>query len=835
MHRAEFSSINAADLDLVGTVLDSRYRIDSVLGCGAMGTVFSARHLKLERTVALKLLNRSLLGLPKVRQRFMQEAQAASRLCHPNVVKVYASGVIDGRAFIEMELLKGESLAELLLREKKLPLDQAISIISDAARGLANAHESGVIHRDIKPSNVMLIENPDGKVSVKVVDLGVAKILEPDGASVQSLTATNGSVGTPLYMSPEQCSSQELDARSDIYSLGCVLYELLSGQTAVLADSPFGAMLAHIQGDIQPLPPMHPEWIISVVDKALRTERAERFQSMEEFIAALSLREIVFYGNAGDGPSPKISSLRGSSRLWVLVFSVACTILLLGFLVNASRPMKQATDSGRLSSLKREIDQLKMKLPRSSLEEQTPEVVDVKHQIALLQSEVLKQTRADRRFQGHVDETYRLFLEVLDGDHLRKDQKCDVLMEMAAIPGLNPIVAGKTLVLVMTRSNELAFAFMESGDSEQCFSNLERSRKACDLLAQQKDPREFRSMFPQIRALGECYASIGQHKNAELAFTVLEKGVGAQFPNSARQAQARYYLAHSKRLQGQVAEAEKMEATAVAIVEAFAKDKGPSQELAEVFGIIGEFQTKAGQPADAVRSCQRSLAMFEKCGAGPAVISGARLSLAWAWLLDLRHIDRAEEESIKASKDFGDARHGNKLRFSRLSKDIGDRYTEQPNGSLENAQKCYLRAIAVFPVPRSPAERVAVFWGHVGMAHASKQSNRSTNALRILDSSCLRANIPNSIRVEAYKLRGEVLAEQKNYQDALEAFQTELKLRIKVKAAPSAVSLAALQVAQSYRGMGNQFECDKYLQLAREYARDDQTQTCLERIDRSTK
>lgn len=217
---------------LIGTIAADRYEIIARLGQGAMGTVYKAKHTSIGRFFALKTLNAHIAADERSLKRFEAEARAMSVLTHPNLIQISDYGkTADGIPFFVMEYLDGISLTERIAKTGRLPLEQALPIFAQIADALEHAHSKGLIHRDLKPSNIMLIgENFDFP---KVVDLGIAKLLT-DGLGTDSqqlqLTMTGEIFGSPLYMSPEQCQGDQLDGRSDIYSFGCVMYEVLSGR-----------------------------------------------------------------------------------------------------------------------------------------------------------------------------------------------------------------------------------------------------------------------------------------------------------------------------------------------------------------------------------------------------------------------------------------------------------------------------------------------------------------------------------------------------------------------------------------------------------------------------
>jgi serine/threonine protein kinase len=232
---------------LIGATIDGRFVVRRVLGEGGMGTVYEAFQKGLETPVAVKVLHARFVQQGDVLKRFQGEAKIASSLQHQNVVVTHSFGLLDNVSpFIVMELLDGISLTQLIKEKGSLDKASFISIFTQCCAGLLAAHELGIVHRDIKPSNIMLIKQPDGKYLVKLTDFGIAKWEE---SPIQSVTRTGQVLGTPLYMSPEQCEAKSVDHRSDIYSLGCVMYECLTGKPPFAADNAYETMMKHVNAE----------------------------------------------------------------------------------------------------------------------------------------------------------------------------------------------------------------------------------------------------------------------------------------------------------------------------------------------------------------------------------------------------------------------------------------------------------------------------------------------------------------------------------------------------------------------------------------------------------
>jgi eukaryotic-like serine/threonine-protein kinase len=279
-------------MDLHGRILDGRYQLGSLLGAGGMAQVYLASDRVLERPVAVKVLSPPYAQDPVFVERFRREARAAARLSHPNIVAVFDSGSDADQHFLVMEYVAGESLAQLLARQGRLAPRRAAELAVEVGAALAAAHAQGLVHRDVKPANVLVGE--DGRV--KVADFGIVK-----AAATATLTGTGTVLGTAAYLSPEQAQGGPVDARSDLYSLGCVLYELLCGSPPFGsgADSPQVAVASrHVHQPPEPPSAHNPQVDASldaVVLTALAKDPAQRYQSAVELLDAL---ERVLAGDA---------------------------------------------------------------------------------------------------------------------------------------------------------------------------------------------------------------------------------------------------------------------------------------------------------------------------------------------------------------------------------------------------------------------------------------------------------------------------------------------------------------------------------------------------------
>ncbi len=328
-----------------GQIVDDRYQIVDLIGSGGMGTIYKAEEIELARIVALKFLQLHS-GISKDQDnlaRFSREGQVLSKLSHANIARIYRAGVWKGKyPYIAMEYVEGVSLRELLDETGKLDWQQAIHIVAQIADGLAFAHACGVVHRDIKPTNVILSPSRE---HVTIVDFGLASI-EQD-SQIQKVTQTGQLVGSVFYMSPEQCQGAKADARSDLYSLGCMLYECLAGRPPFLSDNPISLLDMHVNTKACPLAlaGVYPPDLESVVFKAIAKEPADRYQSMLDFNADLR------HMKEGQPVEVAAPSVCGESTL-PLAGIVATTLLAL-IVVALAFVMEFGKDSDAVSVLTR--------------------------------------------------------------------------------------------------------------------------------------------------------------------------------------------------------------------------------------------------------------------------------------------------------------------------------------------------------------------------------------------------------------------------------------------------------------------------------------------------
>ncbi|MGH9874242.1 MAG: protein kinase domain-containing protein [Pyrinomonadaceae bacterium] len=285
---ADGVALEKTDDSLLGQILAGKYRIEERLNSGGMGTVYRGTHVLMDKTVAVKVLRPALAADEKIVARFSREARAASKISHPHALSVTDFGEAEnGVVFLVMEYLNGQTLKQIIRQEGPMPLPRVTEILRQVGGALDAAHAEGVVHRDLKSDNIMLLSS-SGTDYAKVLDFGIAKIKEPEGVYDPGLTAPDLVIGTPQYMSPEQCSqSPDIDARSDIYSLGVILYEMLVGHVPFTGGSPTAIMLKHLQ---QPAPSVLeerndvPKAIGVVVARALEKGPEARYQTVNQLV-----------------------------------------------------------------------------------------------------------------------------------------------------------------------------------------------------------------------------------------------------------------------------------------------------------------------------------------------------------------------------------------------------------------------------------------------------------------------------------------------------------------------------------------------------------------------
>lgn len=326
-----------------GHMLGGRYKVVSVLGKGGMGIVYRVEQVFLGKELALKTIDKSLLSDVTLR-RFQHEARATFAVDHPNIVSVHDYGILDDQTpFLAMELVFGKTLSDVLKTRTRLPVEEAIPIFVQVCFGLAHAHQSNIVHRDIKPSNIMLMDGvtQGTEGSIKILDFGIAKFTQHEAGEIQALTQTGEIFGSPLYMSPEQCAGTRVDLRSDVYSLGCVLYEVLTGTPPFAGETALATMLMHQSETVLPLKEASlgeefPQELERIVQVMLAKKPEDRYQNLG--IAAQDLAALA----RGDAAaisvmnSPKHSSNSPEKEATVTLSKSSLLLQMLGIALLSS-------------------------------------------------------------------------------------------------------------------------------------------------------------------------------------------------------------------------------------------------------------------------------------------------------------------------------------------------------------------------------------------------------------------------------------------------------------------------------------------------------------------
>jgi serine/threonine protein kinase len=335
------SGIAEGEAFMAGHIVGGKFKIISLVGTGGMGSVYRVEQIFLKQELALKVLDKRLVKSEVQMRRFQLEAVAAASLSHPNLVKVHDFGFLENQQpYLLMDFIRGITLAELLEKEGRLSFERARPIFVQSCEGLAFAHAKSIVHRDIKPGNIMIVpgNGPETVGGVKIVDFGIAKIASHEAGEVQALTRTGEIFGSPLYMSPEQCSGAPVDHRADIYSLGCALFEALTGTPPFVGTNALRTMMLHQTGTIPSLGEASlgikfPPGVEALLHCMLNKEPHERYQSMLEVADVL---RNVGTSEADIGKTParmttKKAEKKGSvDTSIVLLVIAAATVLLTG-------------------------------------------------------------------------------------------------------------------------------------------------------------------------------------------------------------------------------------------------------------------------------------------------------------------------------------------------------------------------------------------------------------------------------------------------------------------------------------------------------------------------
>src|SRR4051812_23633297 len=325
---AQTAESSAPPLLEPGTLIAGRYRVLGFIGAGGMGTVYRAEHVHMRKTVALKLLHAEFLAVDEVVQRFEREAIAAGRIEHPNVVAASDFGKLeDGSFYLVLEYVDGTSL-RALLANGALPLARTLHVARQTALALGAAHAAGVVHRDLKPDNVMLVSEPGGGDRVKVLDFGIARVAPPgQNRDTAKLTRVGVVMGTVAYMSPEQAVGQAVDERTDLYSLGVMLYEMIAGVVPFDAELPSQVLARQLVEKPPPLPPSTPPALAELVYDLMEKKPEDRPASAQVVLDRLLPLTPTPSGRVPE-PKPRVSK-----RAWYVAGAVALLLAVLAGLL----------------------------------------------------------------------------------------------------------------------------------------------------------------------------------------------------------------------------------------------------------------------------------------------------------------------------------------------------------------------------------------------------------------------------------------------------------------------------------------------------------------------
>jgi serine/threonine-protein kinase len=315
-----FSSVEPPSTDddpWIGRVIDARYRVLERIGQGGMGAVYKVEHQRMGKIAAMKVLHRELASDKEVVRRFRQEAQAVSRLTHPNTVQVFDFGMSGRALYLVMEYVGGTDLGSVIKRDGAMSFEKAAPMFHQICSALSEAHSLGIVHRDLKPENILVTRTRTDADFVKVLDFGLAKVVAREEAA--EVTDRGAIVGTPYYMSPEQIRGETVDLRSDIYSLGGLMYRVVTGEPPFRAQSPVGVLTKHLTAELVPPSERSPELDIDTrVDKlimrAMKKEPRERYTSTDELRSAIEVAFTEITGEVDAGFTPSGGQLRRGSQ-----------------------------------------------------------------------------------------------------------------------------------------------------------------------------------------------------------------------------------------------------------------------------------------------------------------------------------------------------------------------------------------------------------------------------------------------------------------------------------------------------------------------------------------
>lgn len=636
----------SAPEDLVGHNLSDRYTLLELIGKGGMSAVYKAKDLKLNKFLAIKVLLPHLMANPLSLQRFQVEAQAASSLSHPNLITTHDFGITqDGRPYLVMELLDGQSLSEILKEEKRLPVDRAVPIFIQISDALAHAHGKGVLHRDLKPSNVLVSTTDNGIDFVRLLDFGIAKMLPQEGAESMGLTQTGEVFGSPNYMSPEQCQGLKVDARADVYSMGCLMYEILTGRPPLVGDNIMDTLLKQMNDPPQSFKSVDPNLNIPqqmelIVFKALAKDPNDRYSSAQALGEALrafqqNVTVLLFkhIQNRWQMAKFKIRPFKKREKK-MLIFTAIVSILFLavaGKLLSSYLEINVPTVSGSNKIFMPEV----APRPTGRLEQESLFESDLHHQERMLQEnpnspayDQYTRSLADQADtyvnNGHIQEAanrYRNLADLLNKNDGKASKPAKTITEKLA-DCLFKLGQYKEAAVLY---EELLSYVHSAGEDTHMQTNDLRLKLATSLYAQRRYTEAAPVFERALRALGEgnqfdnpdyaitcarladCYRqrslwteAITQYEHASRAYENLlqNESYAANQKNIGRTAIVDYYRAYCLLKLDKLDEAAKAYKTAIPQLK---KLSGPLQELAVVALLQNaDIQWRQGKYFDAI-------------------------------------------------------------------------------------------------------------------------------------------------------------------------------------------------------------------------------------------
>lgn len=489
-------------LDRVGN-FDNRYQAQEVIGAGAMGIVIKAKDVFLESDVAIKVLLFAEANEAERTARFIREMRVLAALDHPNIVKIRASGITSkGKPFFVMDFLRGQSLDALIKEQGHLKASQLKEIVPSVLDGLMYLHENKIIHRDLKPSNIVCVENSDGGLTLKLIDFGIA--ITQDVDSVR-LTKTNVSVGSPEYMSPEQCRCDPLDERSDIYSFGCLLFACLSGRAPFSADTPLEVMYKHMHEAVVPLESGTPE-MTNLVLSCLEKDPTRRPQSMQELKSA-------FLRISADIDTSRMrvpSSKKQSSKYGLLLFAIMGLLAIIPLSIFVMGRIAQNAQKHEYQILSKDERMVRSKMSESSLNLATTYLKRLNDRSLPLQSRVDYAEKIvdrldnastnDPRNKGLV-QAYRSFESALK--EVNSDLERSNLDKQEKTTGKQSVAAARIRVLGY-------IARLSYDDFEQSISALRELR----ILSRKEFGVGCKQEFDSLHSIARLYLGNGKFKEA---------------------------------------------------------------------------------------------------------------------------------------------------------------------------------------------------------------------------------------------------------------------------------------------------------------------------------